>query len=135
LPSPPANRIGGFPVLKYLYISMWSLNWQSGMSLPPSLQKLTLWSCGDFSAWFPSCLENLTSLESLQICDCEWIVSVPSHLWSSSLKSLQRLKFDSCPKLKSIGGPDATAHIRKLFIDKCPELNEIGQPLRRGSLL
>ena len=132
--SLPTNRLEGFPRLKHLDIS-WChrLDWQSGMLLPSSLQKLRLWSYGDFSAWFPSCLENLTSLESLQICDCECIVSVHGHLWSSSLKSLQRLEIKNFPELKSVGGPDAIAHIRDLFIDKCPELKEIEQPLRRGS--
>jgi hypothetical protein len=92
-------------------------------------------NCGDFSAWFPSCLENLTSLEELQICYCECIVSVPGHLWSSNLKSLQRLNFDSCPKLKSIGGLDAIVHIKDLFIGDCPELKEIDQPLRKGLMI
>ncbi|XP_066396678.1 disease resistance protein RGA2-like isoform X2 [Miscanthus floridulus] len=124
--SLPANRLGGFPLLKDLDISLCPrLDWQSGMLLPSSLQNLTLSSCGDFSAWFPSCLENLTSLESLQIIGCECIVSVPGHLWSSKLKSLQSLKFLSCWKLKSIGGSDAIAHIRDLCIHDCPELEEI----------
>jgi hypothetical protein len=133
--SLPANRLESFPRLIGLDISMCqNLDWQSAMLLPSSLQKLTLWNCGDFSAWFPSCLENLTSLESLEIYFCECIVSVPSHLWSSNLKSLQRLKFLGCSGLKSIGGTDAIAHIRDLFIDKCSELKEIDQPMRRGSL-
>jgi len=43
------------------------------------------------------------------------------------------LEIKNFPELKSVGGPDAIAHIRDLFIDKCPELKEIEQPLRRGS--
>jgi len=43
------------------------------------------------------------------------------------------LKFRNCPKLKSIGGPDAIAHIKDLFIGGCPELKEVGQPLMKGS--
>ena len=132
--SLPTNRLEGFPRLKHLDIS-WChrLDWQSGMLLPSSLQKLRLWSYGDFSAWFPSCLENLTSLESLKITDCECIVSIPGDLWSSNLKSLKSLSFDHCSKLKSIGGPDAIAHIRDLLIGGCPDLKEIDQPLRKGS--
>ncbi|CAD6221637.1 unnamed protein product [Miscanthus lutarioriparius] len=131
-----AHRLGSFPRLKDLKISACQgLNWQSGMLLARSLQQLTLWNCGDFSAWLPSCLENLTFLESLEIRGCECIVSVPGHLWSSNLRSLQRLMFYSCSKLKSIGGPGAITHIRDLCIDDCPELKEIDQPLRRGSFL
>jgi hypothetical protein len=70
--SMPTNRLGSFPLLKDLEISACpSINWQSGMMLPSSLQKLRLRSCVDLSAWFPSCLENLISLESLEICCCE----------------------------------------------------------------
>jgi len=132
--SLPTNRLEGFPRLKHLDIS-WChrLDWQSGMLLPSSLQKLRLWSYGDFSAWFPSCLENLTSLESLKISHCEGIVSVPGDLWSSNLKSLKSLEFHHCSKLKSIGGPDAIADIRDLYIDDCPDLKEIDQPLWKGS--
>jgi Leucine-rich repeat (LRR) protein len=130
--SLPANRLGSFTLLQDLDISFCqSLDWQSGILLPSSLQKLRLWSCGDFSAWIPSCLEILTSLKKLEISDCECIVSVPGHLWSN-LKSLKGLKFHNCPKLKSIGGPDAIAHIKGLFIGDCPELKEIDQPLRKG---
>jgi hypothetical protein len=122
--SLPANRLGGFPCLKHLDISMCPrLDWQSGMFLPSSLQKLGLSSCGDFSAWFPSCLENLTSLESLQIRGCECIVLVPGNLWSSNLKSLWRLEFRHCPELISIGGPNATANIN-VVIEHCPKFKE-----------
>jgi len=60
-------------------------------------------------------------------------VSIPGDLWSSNLKSLKSLTFHHCSKLKSIGGPDAIAHIRDLYIDDCPDLKEIDQPLRKGS--
>ncbi|XP_066382142.1 disease resistance protein RGA2-like [Miscanthus floridulus] len=132
--SLPADRFRSFPRLKNLVIG-WckNLNWHCGMSLPSSLQKLRLHICGDFSAWFPSCLENLTSLESLEISDCECIVSIPGDLWSSNLKSLKSLMFYYCSKLKSIGGRDAIAHIKDLVIHNCPELKEVDQPLRKRS--
>ena len=120
--SLPANRLGCFPCLQHLDISgCRSLDWQRGMLLPSSLQSLRLSSCWDFFAWIPSCLQNLTSLESLQICGCECIVSVPGHLWSTNLKSLQRLEFRHCPELISIGGPNATANIRNVVIEDCPK--------------
>ncbi|KAG0541414.1 hypothetical protein BDA96_02G014700 [Sorghum bicolor] len=120
--SLPANRLGCFPCLQHLDISgCRSLDWQRGMLLPSSLQSLRLSSCWDFFAWIPSCLHNLTSLESLQICGCECIVSVPGHLWSTNLKSLQRLEFRHCPELISIGGPNATANIRNVVIEDCPK--------------
>jgi len=129
----PTNRLGGFPRLKRLDISMCQrLDWQSGMLLPLSIQNLALSSCGDFSASFPSCLENLTSLEELQICYCECIVSIPGDLWSSNLKSLRQLGFWKCEELVSIGGPEAIAHIPNVEIQNCPKLKEVHQPLSRG---
>jgi len=44
------------------------LKWENGMVLPSSLQKLHLWDCGNFSLRY---LENLTSLQSLQMDTCK----------------------------------------------------------------
>ncbi|XP_062223518.1 putative disease resistance protein RGA4 isoform X2 [Phragmites australis] len=110
----PTERFGSFPFLKDLEIIRCPrLNWQSGMVLPSSLQKLSLCSCGDISAWFPRCLENLTSLELLVIAFCEGIVSIPGHLWND-LGSLQELYISFCPDLRSIGGQRAIANIKKI---------------------
>ncbi|CAL4888484.1 unnamed protein product [Urochloa decumbens] len=127
--SMPTERLGSFPLLKDLVISQCPrLNWQSGIVFPPSLNKLHLSNCGDFSAWSPSCLENLTSLESLTVGACQGIVSIPGGLWNGSLKSVKELKIVECQDLVSIGGPEAIANINTLFIDHCPKLNEIEQP-------
>ncbi|CAO2045467.1 unnamed protein product [Urochloa humidicola] len=125
------ERFGGFSFLKDLKICECPrLNWQSGTVFPPSLNKLSLVRCGDFSAWSPSCLQNLSSLESLMIWACQGIVSIPGDLWSGSLKSLRELDIVGCQDLVSIGGPGAIANINTLFIDHCPKLNEIEQPRR-----
>ncbi|KAG2650231.1 hypothetical protein PVAP13_1NG227000 [Panicum virgatum] len=127
--SLPTKRFESFPFLKNLDI--WRcprLYWQREMVLPSSLQKLSLRSCGDFSAWSPRCcLENLTSLESLMMESCRGIVSIPGDLWSSNLKSLQNLLIAECPDLVSIGGPEAIANINTVFIQGCPKLMEIEQ--------
>lgn len=102
------------------------------MVLPSSLQMLSLQNCGDFSDGFPSCLENLSSLQSLQISSCERIAYFPGGLWSDNLPLLQELWIQSCPDLVSIGGPDAIASIRKVRIGACPKLTELEQPLRKG---
>jgi len=99
------------------------------MVLPPSLQKLDLYGCGDFSAWSPMCcLENLTSLKSLSMSCCKGIVSIPGDLWRSNLKSLWKLKIEECPDLVSIGGPEAIADIYRVHIRGCRKLMEIQQP-------
>ncbi|CAN6251205.1 unnamed protein product [Urochloa humidicola] len=127
------ERFESFPFLKNLYIGKCQrLNWKSGMVFPSSLQSLTLEDCGDYSAGFPSCLKNLTSLESLDLYKCKGIVSIQSDLWSDNLKSLKKLMIQDCPDLVSIGGPRAVANINVVRIRDCPKLKELEQPLRRG---
>ncbi|PUZ75132.1 hypothetical protein GQ55_1G124700 [Panicum hallii var. hallii] len=128
--SLPTERFVSFLSLKKLKIEECPrLYWQSAMVLPPSLRTLILSSCGDFSAWSPMCcLENLTFLESLTMRSCKGIVFIPGDLWSSNLKSLQKLKIEYCPDLVSIGGPEAIANINRVYIRGCPKLMEIEQP-------
>ncbi|KAG2650221.1 putative disease resistance protein RGA1 isoform X2 [Panicum virgatum] len=115
----PTKKFESFPFLKNLEI-VWCprLYWQSAMVLPPSLQKLDLYSCGDFSAWSPMCcLENLTSLQSLTMKSCQGIVSIPGELWSRNLRSLRKLEIEECPDLVSIGGHKYSIHSRLPKID------------------
>jgi Leucine-rich repeat (LRR) protein len=128
--SLPTERFVSFLSLKKLKIEECPrLYWQSAMVLPPSLRTLILSSCGDFSAWSPMCcLENLTFLKSLTMRSCKGIVFIPGDLWSSNLKSLQKLKIEYCPDLVSIGGPEAIANINRVYIRGCPKLMEIEQP-------
>jgi hypothetical protein len=121
---------GGWPILKSLDISGCPrLKWENGIVLPSSLQKLELHNCGYFSV---RCLENLTSLKSLKMFACMHIEYIPRDVWSSSLKSLQKLSMLFCGDLVSIGGPEAIAHIPIVLIENCLKLKEVQQPLHRG---
>ncbi|TVU32519.1 hypothetical protein EJB05_24250, partial [Eragrostis curvula] len=131
--SLPGERFRSFPSLNDLIIHHCPrLNWQRGMALPSSLQRLSLHTCGDLSAWFPNILESLTSLENLHMVSCEGILSIPGHLWSSNLASLKELRIETCPDLVSIGGQNAIANIAIVHISNCQNLKELQQPLRRG---
>ncbi|CAL4888489.1 unnamed protein product [Urochloa decumbens] len=132
--SLPTEIFGRFSFLKDLDISYcpW-LNWQDGIALPSSLQKVRLRSCGEFSASFSSCLKNLTSLESLEMDSCAGIVTLPCNIWSSYLKSLQKLIIVHCPDLVSIGGPRAIENIKVVRIQYCPKLLDVQQPLGKGN--
>ncbi|XP_021321802.1 putative disease resistance protein RGA4 [Sorghum bicolor] len=88
----------------------------------PAIKKISFVDC---------CLQDLTSLETLDMRSCKGIVSVPGDLWGN-LKSLQTLMIRNFPDLVSIGGPTAIANINEVLIDHCWKLKEIEQPLRRG---
>ncbi|VAH55131.1 unnamed protein product [Triticum turgidum subsp. durum] len=119
------------PNLKHLVVDKCpSLNWQRGLVLPSSLQKLSLTQCGDISPYVPGCLENLTSLVSLSI-GGQGITSIPGHIWHSNLASLQELRISGCPDLISIGGAKAVRKIKEVMITECPNLKKKEQIYRR----
>jgi len=63
---------------------------------------------------------------------CKHIEYIQRDLWSSNLKSLQKLTIKHCEDVVSIGGQEAIAHIPKVDIQNCPNLKEVQQPLLRG---
>ncbi|KAL6889001.1 hypothetical protein ACP4OV_010027 [Aristida adscensionis] len=134
LQSLPGDRFGSFPSLIYLVISdSPRLNWQCGMVLPSSLKYLSLRRCGYFSVWLNSCLENLTSLQTLEISfSCTGCTSIPGRIWSRNLVSLQGLFIYGCPNLESIGGVKAIENLKNVHIYDCPKLKGIKQPLFKG---
>ncbi|CAL4969335.1 unnamed protein product [Urochloa decumbens] len=130
----PGEKLHGFLQLEVLSIDYCPcLNWQRGLvQFPSSLQKLCLIDCGDLSMWVPSCLQNLTSLVSLTLIKCSFIESIPSHIWSSNIKTLQELHIWDCPDLVSIGGPKTMKQITDVCIEDCRKLEQPRQPFRRG---
>ncbi|VAH54276.1 unnamed protein product [Triticum turgidum subsp. durum] len=133
LKSLPAERFGSFPYLKHLKIySCPSLEWQRGLVLPTYLQSLCLMECGDISPYVPGCLQNLTSLVSLEIGGCNGITSIPSNIWYNNHVSLQKLVIENCPGLVSIGGAEALANIKEVKICGCPNLANEEQINRRS---
>ncbi|KAF7069305.1 hypothetical protein CFC21_074957 [Triticum aestivum] len=129
------RRFGLFSSLKDLEVSRCpTINW-GGFVLPSSLQSLHLEQCGNISSFFPSGLENLQSLVSLNISVCSRVRSIPGHLWRSTLSSLQKLQILKCQDLVSIGEADDIAELQNVFIDKCKKLKGIDQPMKTGSFL
>lgn len=130
--SLPGERLGDLSSLKHFIVAgCLCLKWQRGLVLPSSLQYLDLLRCGDFSSWIPGCLENLSSLMSLEMVGCEGIISIPASIWGSNLALLQRLEIRHCPNLVSIGGAMAVAKIKEVEISGCPLLKEAEQIMRR----
>ncbi|KAM3299401.1 hypothetical protein ACQJBY_040742 [Aegilops geniculata] len=139
LKSLPGDRFGSFPYLKHLVIRYCpSLKWQRGLVLPTYLQSLCLNESGDISPYVPNCLDNLTSLVSLEIGRCNGIKSIPSNIWRSNLVSLEKLVIENFPDLVSIGGAEAVANLKEVEICGCPNLEEeeqIKEQISRRSCL
>jgi hypothetical protein len=134
LASLPGERFGSFSSLKELEITGCNrLSWRRGFVLPSSLQILSLDNSGDISAWVPSCLENLASLVTLIIRECQHITFIPGNLWSTNLTSLVNLIIWHCEDIVSIGGENAISEIKNVLIDGCQKLEELEQPVKRGS--
>uniref|UniRef100_R7WB62 Disease resistance protein RGA2 n=1 Tax=Aegilops tauschii TaxID=37682 RepID=R7WB62_AEGTA len=124
--SLPGERFGSFLCLKDLEIyDCQRLDWQRGLVLPSTLQRLVLGQCGDISAWVPSCLQNLASLVSLEMSECPGITSIPGDIWRTNLASLEELYITDCPDLVSIGGLEAVAQLGTLHISGCPKMIEM----------
>ncbi|KAM4097728.1 hypothetical protein ACJW30_07G023500 [Castanea mollissima] len=73
----------------------------SSSSFSPPLSKLKvlrLWEIQELESLPEEWLKNLTSLETLNICDCPNLTSLPEGM--SHLTSLQRLTIMDCPQLK-----------------------------------
>jgi Leucine-rich repeat (LRR) protein len=132
LVSLPTKSLVEFVHLEDLEVShCWSLNWQQGLTMPPSLKLLKLEACGEFSDSTLSCLRGLVALTNLDLQFCPSIKSICAQIWSD-LVSLENLKIVCCQGLNSIGGSESIAHIRNVDIRHCPKLKELQQPCHRG---
>lgn len=132
LVSLPTKSLGEFVHLEDLEVShCWSLNWEQGLTLPPSLKVLKLEACGEFSDSTLSCLHGLAALTNLDLQFCPSIESICTQIWSD-LVSLDNLKIVCCQGLNSVGGSEPIARVKDVDIRHCPKLKELEQPFRRG---
>ena len=129
------RRYGSFSSLKKLEVTQCPIINRGGFVLPSSLQSLHLQACGDISSLIPSGLENLHSLVSLRLLDCRHKKSLPDHLCSSTVSSLEEFEIRYCAELVSVGGADAISEIPNVWIKTCRKLKGIKQPVKRGSFL
>uniref|UniRef100_A0A804IFD5 Uncharacterized protein n=1 Tax=Musa acuminata subsp. malaccensis TaxID=214687 RepID=A0A804IFD5_MUSAM len=87
--------------------------------LPPSIEELVLFDCGNLGKLLLGCLHNLTSLARLEIGGCPSIVSLPE----TSLLHLKRLEYLKIWKCgTSIDGLRILESLRELTIKLCPKL-------------
>jgi Leucine-rich repeat (LRR) protein len=132
LVSLPTKSLVEFVHLEDLEVShCWSLNWEQGLTLPPSLKLLKLEACGEFSDSTLSCLLGLAALTNLDLQFCPSIESICVQIWSD-LVALESLKIVCCQGLSSIGGSEPIARIKNVDIRHCPKLKELQQPFQRG---
>ncbi|XBJ21087.1 hypothetical protein VPH35_011801 [Triticum aestivum] len=85
------------------------IDWQSLVVLPTSLTKIDLYSSGYSMDHFVRSFRDLTSLTVLKIQTCKSLTSIPLHLWSSNLPTLEKLHIMSCDSLISISVSGASS--------------------------
>uniref|UniRef100_M8BPR1 R13L1/DRL21-like LRR repeat region domain-containing protein n=1 Tax=Aegilops tauschii TaxID=37682 RepID=M8BPR1_AEGTA len=133
-------QMWNLPALQELHIKGGSLTsiGQSGHVFT-NLTSLTISWCDKLST-IDGLLEKeyLPAIESITFADCMSLSmhgerSIPGHLWSSTLSSLQELQIHFCWDLVSIGGADDISEIQNVWIEDCRNLKGIEQPLKRGS--
>ena len=124
LESLSVELFGGFELLEQLIIdSCNKIRSPNAMVLPPSVKYLHLGDCGDLENSIPSCLQNLTSLETLTIRNCRSLASIPAEV-TRNLKSLSKLHLYKCDNLQLLGDLQFLASLQKVDIQACPMLHE-----------
>ncbi|XP_040372902.1 putative disease resistance protein At3g14460 [Rosa chinensis] len=110
--------------LSYMLIrSCENLRYLPDGMLTPSLKRLRLWYCDNLEYIPDATHGGLTSLETLRVCYCYKITSIP---FSQGLPSLGELTIYECPELSSLpGGLEFCTSIRSLTISKCPKVPSI----------
>ncbi|KAH0645727.1 hypothetical protein KY284_033611 [Solanum tuberosum] len=94
----------------------------SGEDYLTSLQSLQLWNCDELTSLPSGMLEHCLSLESLMVKHCNNLVSLPLHVWE--MPSLSYLGLLECTKLTSVaaGGLHRLTGLRKLHIGPFSEM-------------
>ncbi|KAJ6745327.1 DISEASE RESISTANCE PROTEIN RP [Salix koriyanagi] len=75
-------------------------------------------------------LQNLTSLQQLEITDCSRLKSLPLH--GQGMSSLQQLKIHGCPRLKSLSESKSQGMIPYLPSLQQLRINDCSEELSRG---
>ncbi|KAF3325367.1 putative disease resistance protein RGA1 [Carex littledalei] len=99
------------------------LSCPSNLILPCSLTILQIDSCGELDKLFPSCLQNVYSLNQLELHNCHYVTSLP--ILSNHLK---KLKLTNCAELQYLNLANPSI-LEILDILKCPKLMQ-SDPLR-----
>uniref|UniRef100_A0ACD5UK72 Uncharacterized protein n=1 Tax=Avena sativa TaxID=4498 RepID=A0ACD5UK72_AVESA len=134
LVSLPVHNFVGFIRLQNLEIHECpSLICPREMILPPSLQRLSISSCGELDKSFRpgGCLDNLSSLNLLRLEQCHNVESI--LLNSINTHKMEHFILLHLPELSSIDGPHALSSIQHVFICVCPKLTQVQQPFIRDS--
>lgn len=90
--------------------------------LPTSVRCLILNSCGDFVKSLPGCLENLTSLTTLEIRNCPHITELPFQILQH-LTALRYFTLENCDELRLLELP-CFLYLKSFSILNCSKLND-----------
>ncbi|KAG8047675.1 hypothetical protein GUJ93_ZPchr0008g13562 [Zizania palustris] len=106
-----------------------------GSLLPPSIEMLTLKSCGGMDMSLHLLLKSISSISYLKLSKCANITTLPSTDVLSGLCVLSWLVIEDCPELASLGGLSALRLLEILEIKRCTKLDSAvaeGHPIEHG---
>ncbi|KAL5712692.1 hypothetical protein ACHQM5_014837 [Ranunculus cassubicifolius] len=128
--DPELNTVENLPHLSFLSISAFDEIPEAPLKKLTSLKSLCISRCSKLKS-LPTKLENLKTLTSLRIKDCEELAFLTEEE-IRNLTSLGELKIENCQSLRSISisassssssGPNPhLTTLKSLEIDRCPEL-------------
>ena len=126
---PPASKTNQYALLEHLCLGS---SCDPLISLPlgffPKLKSLSIWDCANLeSLTMPEGIQkDLTSLEALEIRDCQKLVSFPEG--GLPAPNLTSIWFSNCKSLKELPKKLHTLiSLQSMFVNNCPELISLSE--------
>ncbi|XP_078149665.1 putative disease resistance protein RGA3 [Carex rostrata] len=116
LSSLPSEWIARSSLSSLVIINCSLLSCPSNLVLPSSLSLLEIDSCGELDKSFPSSVQNLYSLNQLELRNCNYVTSLPIR--SNHLK---KLRLTNCAELQNLNLANPSI-LEILDIINCPKL-------------
>uniref|UniRef100_A0ACD5UAP7 Uncharacterized protein n=1 Tax=Avena sativa TaxID=4498 RepID=A0ACD5UAP7_AVESA len=122
----PMDRLQTPPLLKSLRVSDCPklMAPHEDISLPSSIEKLHISSCGVYETCLLNSLCSLTSLTTLCLRNCA-MTALPSAEAFRSLRAVQHLEIALCSELAALDGIEELASLTELVVYRCEKLLDI----------
>ncbi|XP_044978145.1 putative disease resistance protein RGA3 [Hordeum vulgare subsp. vulgare] len=100
-----------------------------------SLRKLRLCQCDMDGTRLNLCLQHLSCLDSLEIIDCQNIISFVLPVGSRYFTTFQHLCLENCQNLSSLATLESSIFLKSLIIERCPMITAESLPSALGRMI